>query len=183
MEPSVADPSSRIEQALKIARALVFPVDGVLNGGRITFDSCGRELCSISVRDSVAIKEALQQGLYVAVVSDRDTESYRPLLEQLGVSDLYFGRRDLLSAYEDFRLTHGLCDEECAYIGDDVGDIAVLEKAGFPATPIDGADYLRNRVGYISGFEGGKGCIREIVEMLLASQGKWPYAEEVQEGT
>ncbi|NTU98159.1 MAG: 3-deoxy-D-manno-octulosonate 8-phosphate phosphatase [Chlorobiaceae bacterium] len=182
MEPSVADPSSRIDQALKLVRAIVFPVDGVLNGGRITFDSCGKELCSISVRDAFAIKEALGQGMYVAAVSDRNADGYRPVLEQLGVSDLFFGRPDLLSAYEDFRQARGLGDEECAYIGDDVGDVAVLEKAGFPATPIDGADYLRNRVAYISGFEGGKGCIREIVEMLLARQGKWPYAEEMQEG-
>lgn len=178
----MADPSSRVEQALKMVRALVFPVDGVLNGGRITLDSNGKELCSISVRDAVAIREALKHGLNVAVVSDRDTESYRPVLALLGVDDLFFDRPDLLTAYEEFRQARGLSDEECAYIGDDVGDIGVLEKAGFPATPIDGADYLRNRVGYISGFEGGKGCIREIVEMLLTRQGKWPYVEEVQEG-
>ena len=182
MEPSIADPTSRIEQALKMVRALVFPVDGVLNGGRITRDSSGKELCSMSVRDAVALREALKNGLYVAVLSDRESEGYRPMLEEIGVTDLYFGKPDLLAAYEEFRQFRSLGDEECAYIGDDVHDIAVLQKAGFPATPIDGADYLRNRVGYISGFEGGKGCIREIVEMLLTRQGKWPYAEEVQEG-
>lgn len=178
----MADPSSRVEQALKMVKAIVFPVDGVLNGGRITLDSCGKELCSISVRDAVALREALKSGLLVAVVSDRNADSYRPMLEELGITDLYLGRPDLLGAYEEFRHARSLSNEECAYIGDDVGDIAVLEKAGFPATPIDGADYLRNRVGYISGFEGGKGCIREVVEMLLTRQGKWPYAEEVQEG-
>ncbi len=182
MEPSMADPSSRVEQALKMVRGLLFPVDGVLNGGRITRDSSGQELCSIAVRDAVAIREALKRGLHIGVVSDRDAESYRPLLEVLGVTDLYLGSKDLVSAYEDFRDAHGLSDEECAYIGDDVGDIAVLEKAGFPATPINGTDYLRNRVGYISGYEGGNGCVREIVEMILSRQGKWPYVEAVQEG-
>ena len=177
MEPSQADPSSRIEEALKVVRALIFPVDGVLNGSRITFDSNGGEICSISVRDAVALREAVKQGLYIAVVSVRDAEGYRPLLEKLGVQDINLSAVDLLEAYETFRQLHNLSDEECAYIGDDVGDIAVLAKAGLPVTPIDGADYLRNRVGYIAGYEGGKGCVREVVEMILTHQGKWPYIE------
>lgn len=181
MQPSQADPSSRIEDALKAIRALIFPVDGVLNGGRITFDSRGGELCSLSVRDAVAIKEAQKQGLRIAVVSERDVEGYRPLLEELGVQDLFLSECNLLDAYDAFRQLYDLSDDECAYIGDDVGDIAVLSRAGFPATPIDGADYLRNRVGYIAGYEGGKGCVREVVEMILTHQGKWPYVECAEE--
>ncbi len=177
MQPSQADPTSRIDLALKAVRALLFPVDGVLNGSRITFDSNGGELCSISVRDAVAIKEALKQGVHIAVLSERDAEGYRPLLEALGVQDLYLNGENLLYSYEAFLQRHDLADEECAYIGDDIGDIGVLAKVGLPATAIDGADYLRNRVGYISGYEGGKGCVRELVEMILMKQGKWPYIE------
>ena len=181
MQPSQADPSSRIEDALKAVRALIFPVDGVLNGGRITFDSNGGELCSLSVRDAVAIREAQKQGLRIAVVSERDVEGYRPLLEELGVQDLFLSEGSLLDAYDAFRQRHDFSDDECAYIGDDVGDIAVLSRAGLPVTPIDGADYLRNRVGYIAGYEGGKGCVREVVEMILTHQGKWPYVECAEE--
>ena len=177
MQPSQADPSSRIEQALQEVRALIFPVDGVLNGGRITFDSTGGEICSLSVRDAVAIREARKQGLHIAVVSERDTEAYRPLLEELGVQDLYLSGGNLLDAYDAFRHLHDLSDSECAYIGDDIGDIALLAQVGLPVTPIDGADYLRNRVGYIAGYEGGKGCVREMVEMILTHQDKWPYIE------
>ena len=177
IEPSQADPSTRIEQALKAVKALLFPVDGVLNGGRITMDGNGNELCSLSVRDAVAIREAVKQGVHIAVLSARSAEGYRPLLEELGVEGLYLSGGDLLADYEDFRQLHALSDEECAYIGDDVGDLEVLAKAGLPVTPIDGADYLRNRVGYIAGYEGGKGCIREVVEMILTNQSKWPYLE------
>ena len=177
MQPSQADPSSRIDEALNAVRALVFPVDGVLNGSRITFDSNGGEICSISVRDAVAIKEALKQGVRIAVLSERDAEGYRPLLEALGIEDLYLNGENLLYSYEAFLQRHNLADEDCAYIGDDIGDVAVLSKVGLPATAIDGADYLRHRVGYISGYEGGKGCVRELVEMILTRQGKWPYIE------
>ena len=180
LQPSQADPSSRIDQALKTVRALVFPVDGVLNGGRITFDSNGGEICSISVRDAVAIKEALKQGIRIAVVSEREAEGFRPLLEALGVHDLYLNGENILYSYEAFCQRYDLADEECAYIGDDIGDIDVLMKVGLPATSIDGADYLRNRVGYISGYEGGKGSIREMIEMILLRQDKWPYCERAE---
>ncbi len=181
MQPSQADPTSRIDQALQNVRALLFPVDGVLNGSRITFDSNGGEICSISVRDAVAIKEALKQGVHIAVVSERDAEGYRPLLEALGVHDLYLNGENQVYSYEAFRQRYNLTDDECAYIGDDIGDIELLAKVGLPATAIDGADYLRNRVGYISGYEGGKGCVRELVEMILSRQGKWPYFERADE--
>lgn len=140
-------------------------------------DGSGCELCSLSVRDAVAIREAVKQGVHVAVLSARRAEGYRPLLEELGVEGIYLSGGNLLADYEEFRQLHALSDEECAYIGDDVGDLEVLAKSGLPVTPIDGADYLRNRVGYIAGYEGGKGCIREVVEMILTHQGKWPYVE------
>ncbi|MCF8383768.1 MAG: 3-deoxy-D-manno-octulosonate 8-phosphate phosphatase [Chlorobium sp.] len=181
MEPSLADPSSKIQQALQGVRAIVFPVDGVLNGPRMTFDCKGGEIISISNRDASALKEALRHGLLVAVVSDRDAGCFRPVLESLGITSLYLEASSLLEAYEAFRQERSLQDEECAYIGDDIADVPVLEKAGFPVTPIDGADYLRNRVGYISAYEGGKGCIREIVEMVLQQQGKWLFADNSQE--
>jgi 3-deoxy-D-manno-octulosonate 8-phosphate phosphatase (KDO 8-P phosphatase) len=177
MEPSLADPSSRVAEALKATRALIFPIDGVLNGGRITFDGRGEELCSVSVRDAVAIQEAVRKGLLISVFSERRSEGYRPILEGLGVQDLRFGNGSFLEAYEAFRDQHGLGDDVCACIGDDVGDLAVLERVGLPVTAINGADWLRNRVGYISAFEGGNGCVREVLEMILGSQGLWPWVE------
>ncbi|HCD35799.1 MAG TPA: 3-deoxy-D-manno-octulosonate 8-phosphate phosphatase [Chlorobium sp.] len=177
MQPSQADPSSRVSLALKAVRALFFPIDGVLNGSRITVEGNGLELCSISIRDALGIKEAVGQGIRVAVYSPRSSEGYRTLLGELGVRDFYFSSDDFFSAYESFRDRYALSDEACACIGDDIGDIPVLEKVGFPVTAINGADYLRNRVGYISAYEGGDGCIREIVEMILSEQGKWPFCE------
>lgn len=181
MEPSLADPSSKIQQALQAVRAVIFPIDGVLNGPRISFDGTGGEIVSISNRDASAIRTALSQGLQIAVVSERDAAGFRPVLESLGVSRIYLGSPGLLVAYETFLIDSGLDDEACAYIGDDIADVPLLERAGFPVTPIDGADYLRNRVGYISAYEGGKGCIREVVEMVLQQQGKWAYLDQVAE--
>lgn len=164
-------------EALSGLKALIFPVDGVINNGTISTDGEGREICSMSVRDAVAIREFQQRGLHVAVISGREAEAYRPMLERAGLIDLYLDGGDKLEAYESFKKSRNLQDEECAYIADDIVDLDILQKVGFPLTPINGAEYLRNRVAYISVYEGGRGCIREVVEMILEHQGKWPYGE------
>ena len=182
MQPYQADPSSQVGAALDGVKALVFPVDGVLNTGNITMDNEGRELSSIYARDAVAIREALRNGLLVAVIAGRNAEAYRPLLESVGPIDLYLDGGDRLEAFESFKILHGLQDEDCACIGDDIEDLEILKKVGLPITTINGVEYLRNRVAYISVYEGGRGCIREIVEMILDHQGRWAYGEAKAQG-
>jgi 3-deoxy-D-manno-octulosonate 8-phosphate phosphatase (KDO 8-P phosphatase) len=178
MQPLQADPTSQVGAALDGIKALVFPVDGVLTNGTITLDSEGRELSGLYARDVVAIREALRNGLHVAVISGRDASGYRPLLEAAGPADLFLDGVDRLEAYEAFKSRHGLQDEECACIADDIDDLEILRKVGLPVTTINGVEYLRNRVAYISVYEGGRGCIREVVEMILEHQGKWAYGEQ-----
>jgi len=175
MQPYQADPSSQVLSAMNGIKALVFPVDGVINNGTIAFDSTGNELPSIYARDAVGIREALRQGFQVAVIAGRNAEAYRPLLESAGIGDLYLAGEDRLDSYESFKSRYGLQNDECACIAEDIEDLDLLTRVGFPVTPINGVEYLRNRVAYISVYEGGRGCIREIIEMILEHQGKWTY--------
>ncbi|HWR00470.1 MAG TPA: hypothetical protein VN371_01295, partial [Chlorobaculum sp.] len=103
MQPLQADPSSQVGAALDGIKALVFPVDGVLTNGTITLDSEGREISSLYARDVVAIREALRNGLHVAVISGRDGAVYRPLLEAAGPVDLFLEEGERLDAYESFK--------------------------------------------------------------------------------
>jgi 3-deoxy-D-manno-octulosonate 8-phosphate phosphatase (KDO 8-P phosphatase) len=178
MQPFQADPSSQVGAALDGIKAIVFPVDGVLTNGTITLDSEGRELPSLYARDGVAIREALRSGLRIAVISGRNAIVYQPLLEAAGAMDLYLEGGDRLDAYESFKQRYDLRDEECACIADDIEELDILRKVGLPVTTINGVEYLRNRVAYISVYEGGRGCIREIVEMILEHQGRWAYGEQ-----
>ncbi|NTV02345.1 MAG: 3-deoxy-D-manno-octulosonate 8-phosphate phosphatase [Chlorobiaceae bacterium] len=182
MQPLQADPSSQVGTALDGIKAVVFPVDGVLTNGTITLDSSGRELPGLYARDSVAIREALRLGLHVAVITGRNASAYRPLLEAAGPVDLYLDGGDRLEAYESFKQRHGLTDEECACIADDIEELEILKRVGLPVTTINGVEYLRNRVAYISVYEGGRGCIREVVEMILEHQGRWPYGDKPVQG-
>lgn len=178
MQPQQADPSSQIGKALDGIKALVCSLDGVLNSGTITLDGDGREIPSLFARDLLAIREALRLGMKVAVIAGRQAGAYRALLESAGDVDLFLDAEDRLTAYEAFKSKHGLQDDECAVIADDIDDLPLLKVAGLPTTPINSIEYLRNRVAYISVYEGGKGCVREIAEMILEHQGRWEYSDK-----
>jgi len=178
MQPYQADPSSQIGEALDGIKALVCSLDGVLNTGTITLDGEGREMPSLFARDLVAIREALRLGMKVAVIAGRKAGAYRPMLEAAGEADLFLDGEERLEAYEAFKSKHGLRDDECAVIADDIDDLPLLKTAGLPITPINSIEYLRNRVAYISVYEGGKGCVREIVEMILDHQGHWEFSDK-----
>jgi 3-deoxy-D-manno-octulosonate 8-phosphate phosphatase (KDO 8-P phosphatase) len=178
MQPYQADPSSQVGAALDGIRALVCSLDGVLNSGTIILDGEGREMPALFARDVVGIREALSLGMKVAVIAGRHAGAYRSMFEAVGPVDLFLDAEDRLEAYESFRIRHGLQDDECACIGDDIDDLPVLKRAGLPVTTINGVEYLRNRVAYISVYEGGRGCVREIVEMILDHQGRWQHSEK-----
>ncbi len=174
---SSGDASERLQNALRQVKALVFPVEGILTGNQIAVNDRGEETCSCNVRDALAVAEARQRGLHIAALSERSSDAQRHLLSRIGVEHTYLGCDSKTEAYETFKAACGLTDDDCAYIADDVIDIPILEKAALSITPIDGVEYLRNRVSYISAYEGGKGCVREIVELILQEQGKWEYGE------
>jgi 3-deoxy-D-manno-octulosonate 8-phosphate phosphatase (KDO 8-P phosphatase) len=182
MQPYQADPSSQVGAALDGIRALVCSLDGVLNNGTITLDGEGREMPALFARDVIGIREALMLGMKVAVIAGRHAGAYRSMLESAGPVDLFLDGEDRLEAYESFRSRHGLQDDECACIADDIDDLPILKRAGLPVTTINGVEYLRNRVAYISVYEGGRGCVREIVEMILDHQGRWQYSEKLAQG-
>lgn len=175
---SDSDPKDRLRGALRGVKAIIFDVDGVLTDGQISFTESGEEIRTFSIRDGLAFREALARGMKLGAISERDSKAALRWLNEFGVTDVVLGADDKLSAYEQLKLRFGLQDDECAYIGDDINDIPVLERAGVSVTPVSGIEYLRNRVQYVSGYEGGKGCVREIVEMVLALQEKWEYFDE-----
>ncbi len=175
---SSGDTTSRLRELLTKVKVVVFTLDGVLTDGQLYFSNSGEEYCAYNFRDAQAIREALNNQLHIGVISERQSEAASKHLSALGVKEIHLGVSDKMAAYQTILSNLGLSDEDCLYIGDDISDIEILKKAGLSSTPINGIEFLRNRVYYVSGYEGGKGCIRELVEMVLTLQGKWAYYED-----
>ncbi|ACF13044.1 3-deoxy-D-manno-octulosonate 8-phosphate phosphatase, YrbI family [Chloroherpeton thalassium ATCC 35110] len=174
---SSEDPTSRLRQLLGEIKVIIFTIDGVFTDGQISYSESGEEVRTFHARDGFAIQEALAKGMNIAVVSERESKAARKRLEEIGVTDITMGVKDKMPTYEAIKARYGVSDAECVYIGDDVMDLPLFEKVGVSITPLNGVEYLRNRVYYVSGYEGGKGCVRDVIEMVLAIQGKWKYYE------
>jgi 3-deoxy-D-manno-octulosonate 8-phosphate phosphatase (KDO 8-P phosphatase) len=92
---------------------------------------------------------------------------------QLGITLVHQGVPSKIDAYNEIVSDIGLNDEEVAYMGDDIVDIAVLARVGLAAAPADAVAEVRERVHWLAPSPGGAGAARELLELILRAQGRW----------
>lgn len=161
-----------MERARRV-RFVIFDVDGVLTDGGIYTGELGELLKPFHVRDGLGICQWQNEGLGTAIITGRDSAIVSRRAAELKIQDVYLGHADKRSAYADIKERHALRDEEIAYVGDDLIDLAVMAQVGFPAAPADAAAEVQRLACFVSGKPGGKGAVREIIEFVLKAQGRW----------
>jgi 3-deoxy-D-manno-octulosonate 8-phosphate phosphatase (KDO 8-P phosphatase) len=166
-------PADVLKKAAKI-HLLLLDVDGVLTDGRIIIDDRGIETKQFYVRDGQGIALLLQAGIDVGFLSARKSASVRRRAKELRVHLVREGVRDKLSAYSEIKRSAGLKDDQIAYVGDDIIDLPILRQAGLAVSVRDGWAGLKRAVDYVTLANGGHGAVREIAELLLKIQRKWP---------
>jgi len=158
-----------VERAARI-RMLVLDVDGVLTDGRLYFDNQGNEMKSFSTRDGLGLRALQSQGLVLAFITGRKSEIVAQRAAQLGVTHVYQGRDDKLNAFNELLSDTGMDEQNTCYAGDDWIDIPVLDRVGLAVTVADADDVVKNRVHWVTRRSGGNGAVREICDLILASQ-------------
>ena len=160
------------DQATAI-RLLLFDVDGVLTDGVVIVHTDGSESKGFHIRDGAAMVWAQRAGLTVGLLSARSSGATAHRAAQLGIRLVVQGVSSKLEAYERILRDAGLTDEAVAYMGDDLLDLPVLARAGLSAAPADGASEVRAHVHWVSAHGGGRGAVRELIELVLRAQGRW----------
>jgi 3-deoxy-D-manno-octulosonate 8-phosphate phosphatase (KDO 8-P phosphatase) len=154
-------------------RLLLFDVDGVLTTGEVVMHADGSESKGFHIRDGAAIVWAQRAGLTVGLLSARSSGATAHRAAQLAVRIVEQGVRSKLDAYDRIIKEARVEDEEVAYMGDDLLDLQVLARAGLSAAPADAAPEVRERVDWVSTARGGRGAVRELVELILKAQQRW----------
>ena len=154
-------------------RFLVCDVDGVLTDGRIILDSSGVETKAFHVRDGSGLKYWLRAGHRAALLSGRASPVVDRRAAELGITLVEQGAKDKLPAFERLLKAAGCAADETAFVGDDLPDLPVLRRAGFGVAVADAVAELRSAAAYTTQARGGRGAVREVVELLLKAQGKW----------
>ena len=164
-----------MENILKGIKAFVFDVDGVLTDGSIFANLDGELLRTFDSKDGFALRMAYMHGYRLGVISGGRSESIRKRVQQCGMKaeDVYLGSRDKIEDFEDFCRKHDLGPEEVMYFGDDLPDIPVMTVCGCGVAPSDAVDDVLEAADHVSTKPGGKGCVRETIEMVMKLQGTW----------
>ncbi|MCX5849200.1 MAG: HAD-IIIA family hydrolase [Deltaproteobacteria bacterium] len=163
-----------MKEKLKGIKLLILDVDGVMTDGKIIMDDEGREIKNFNVRDGHGIKVLQRYGIKVALLTGRQSKVVEHRAKDLEIDDVYqkvFNKKDV---YEKILKKHKLKITEAAFLGDDIIDIPVLKSVGFSAAVADAVNVVKKSVDYVTKNRGGHGAVREICEMILQAQDKWP---------
>src|SRR5437867_10133411 len=159
-------------QASRI-KLILFDVDGVLTDGKILLHPDGTESKQFDIKDGTGLVWARRAGLKVGMLSARHSAATAQRAAQLGITIVHQGVASKLRAYDEILRHHALTDDEVAYMGDDVLDLPVIERAGLTGSPADAVEDVRTRVDYVSRAGGGSGAARDFVELVLKAQDRW----------
>jgi len=155
---------------------VILDVDGVLTDGRLYFGPQGEALKVFNVRDGHGIKLLFEAGIEVAILSSRRSEIVARRASELGVSRVLQGESNKLNGFERLLAQSQRTATQCAFMGDDWPDLAVLARVGFAATVMDAAPEVRSVAHWIAAAVGGCGAVRQLAEFILRAQGKFDAA-------
>ena len=154
-------------------KALILDVDGVLTDGSIIYDSEGREIKCFNTKDGHGIKMAQRAGLKVVIMTGRKSSPVSRRAEELGVEIVLQGVKDKASALEALLSEQGWKAEEIAYVGDDLPDLPAMSRAGLSIAVSDAAVEVIQAADHVTTLPGGRGAVREAIELILKSGGQW----------
>jgi 3-deoxy-D-manno-octulosonate 8-phosphate phosphatase (KDO 8-P phosphatase) len=157
----------------KLIKAFVLDVDGVLTDGSLILLNDGQMARTMNIKDGYALQLAVKKGYHILIISGGTSDAVKIRLEKLGISNVHMSVKDKQQVLKAFVAEHQLDWSQVLYIGDDVPDVAPMKLAGLPCCPADAATEVKNISQYISPINGGKGCVREIIEKVLLLNEDW----------
>lgn len=159
----------------------IFDIDGVLTNGTVILEPSGEQTRTMNIKDGFALQIAVKKGFRVAIISGGKNEIVRKRFSGLGIHDVYMGASHKIDSFDELKITYNLKDEEILYMGDDIPDYEIMSKIGLPTCPSDAATEIKQISQYISPLGGGKGAVRDVIEKVMRSQGKWFNPELIDE--
>ena len=162
-----------IPDKFRSIKTFVFDVDGVLTDGSVLLLNDGQMARTMNIKDGYALQLAIKKGYRVLVISGGTSDAVRVRLNKLGVTDVFLPVENKKEKLEAYIAQHRLQHEEILFMGDDIPDLVSMQIAGLPCCPADAATEIKKISAYISPFNGGKGCARDVLEKVLKLNGHW----------
>ena len=181
---SLASPDV-LARARKI-KLFLMDVDGTLTDGGVCLISTTQadgtgpanvtEMKVFNAQDGQGLSLAHTMGIQTGFITGRHSPAVAQRAEELKVTFVYLGQAKKTEAFEECMKKAGVTQEEVAYMGDDLPDIPLAQRAGLAVSVADGAPELKAVCHYTTRRLAGRGTAREVVELILKAQGRWEEA-------
>ncbi|HTX87535.1 MAG TPA: HAD hydrolase family protein [Bacteroidales bacterium] len=161
------------KELLKEIRTFIFDYDGVLTDGSVITLDDGEAYRVTNVKDGYALQLAIRNGYRVAVISGARADCMIHRLKALQIRDMFLGVENKLQTFREYLRINSIEPGQVLFMGDDIPDYEVMLEAGIPCCPADAAEEIKTVAKYISHVNGGRGCVRDVIEQVMKIQGKW----------
>jgi 3-deoxy-D-manno-octulosonate 8-phosphate phosphatase (KDO 8-P phosphatase) len=151
----------------------VLDVDGVLTDGTLLVLPGAVMARRMHIRDGYALQLAIRKGYRVVVISGGNSAEVQERLNKLGVTEVWMQTTDKKALLQKLMEEDGLEPAAVLFMGDDIPDLAAMQLSGLPCCPADAATEIRETALYISPWNGGAGCVRDVIEKVLKLRGHW----------
>lgn len=155
-------------------KLLILDVDGVMTDGRIIVNERGEEIKRFHARDGYGLKRLMSEGIDVVIITGRKSKALEHRAKELGIQETYQGVMEKESLTIELIEQKKLIKDQVCCIGDDLPDLAMFNQAGISIAVADAAAEVRDAATYVTKKKGGRGAVREICELILKAQQKWP---------
>ncbi|MBU0616997.1 MAG: HAD hydrolase family protein [Planctomycetes bacterium] len=154
-------------------RCVVLDVDGVLTDGRLYCGERDEPLRAFHVHDGLAIHWLEKLDLTPVILTGKSSTGVEARAAELGIPHVIQGSRDKLADLKTLLAKLGLELDQVAMVGDDLPDLPVLQACGYPIAVANAVPEVKAAARYVTGKPGGDGAVREALEHLLRSDGRW----------
>jgi 3-deoxy-D-manno-octulosonate 8-phosphate phosphatase (KDO 8-P phosphatase) len=162
-----------IERRASHIKLLLMDCDGVLTDGRLWLLENGDEHKSFNTHDGLGLSLLHRAGLRSGIITGRTSTAVTRRAAELGIEFVRQGDPEKIEAFEEVLRQAGLDESEIAFVGDDLTDIPIMQRSEFAVAVADAVEETRSVAHYTTRAKGGRGAIREVVELILKSQGRW----------
>jgi YrbI family 3-deoxy-D-manno-octulosonate 8-phosphate phosphatase len=143
-----------------------------MTDGGLWYSGRGEQFKQFNVKDGYGILKLRRSGIGAGIITGRASAIVQRRAAELDIADVHQNLHNKLDAFERIKKKYALSDAEIAYIGDDEPDLEVLRRVGFSAAPADAMPAVLRIVDYVCERAGGKGAVREVVDLLLAARSR-----------
>jgi len=161
-----------VAERARSIRLAIFDVDGVMTDGTLFIGAQGEAFKAFNTLDGHGVKMLQSAGVAAAIISGRSSEAVARRAAELAIAHVAQGSSDKVAAFEALIAMLDLTEEQCAFVGDDLPDLAVMRRCGLAVAVANAAEPVKAAAHYVTRASGGRGAVREFCELVLEAQGQ-----------